>query len=247
MMVRPHNGRCRNVGSGLRWSTSGCPAGVRGLMSHTILPHSKPLHSKTSKATLSASNQVPPGTSAAAERPWMTINSRTVQAARSDSCSIDCNEEISYPFEWATEMWWIPRPDPSAAELGCEVDETVGDHVEIVFGLEIPGLVGAVLERPADKGGVEAPAAGGNQVTIVGRHHHALLGLQVEEGGGAVIGLGLRLVGVGDFGAEDRIPRQAGMPGHVHHQRDVAVRQGREDELALEAGQAFDGVRPPVE
>ena len=72
---------------------------------------------------------------------------------------------------------WIPagdcpragrRPDPwagtmadakSAAELDGEVDEILGDHVEIVLRLQIPGLVGTVLERPADEGGMEAASA----------------------------------------------------------------------------------------
>jgi hypothetical protein len=62
-MVKPHKGRSRNFGSGLRWSTSGHPAVVRGLASHTILPHSTPLQSKTRMATLFASNHVPSGTS----------------------------------------------------------------------------------------------------------------------------------------------------------------------------------------
>jgi len=31
----------------------------------------------------------------------------------------------------------------SAAELGGEVEEAVGDHIEIVLGFDIPGLVRA--------------------------------------------------------------------------------------------------------
>src|ERR1700730_2172382 len=98
----------------------------------------------------------------------------------------------------------------SAAELGGEIDEAVGDHIEIVLGLDIPGLVRAVLERPADKGGVEAATARRHQIAIVRRDHHALLGLQIEKRGGPVVGFRLRLVGMGDFGAEDGGPPQAG-------------------------------------
>jgi len=67
-IVRPHKGRSLNFGSGLRWSTSGRPAVVRGLASHTILPQSSPLQSKTCMATLFASNHVPFGTSHEAGR-----------------------------------------------------------------------------------------------------------------------------------------------------------------------------------
>src|SRR5271165_3804250 len=112
----------------------------------------------------------------------------------------------------------------SAAEFGGEVDEIVGDFIEIVLGLEVSGLVGAVFEGPADEGGVEAAAARRDEIAIVRRHHHALLGPEIEQRGAAVVGLGLWLVGVRHLRAEDDIPRQAGMFGHVDHQRDVAVR-----------------------
>src|SRR6516165_5075869 len=51
----------------------------------------------------------------------------------------------------------------STAELGGEVNKAVGDHIEIVLGPHIPGLVGTVLERPADERGMEAATAGGEQ------------------------------------------------------------------------------------
>src|SRR5712672_3967360 len=98
MIVKPHSGRCRNVGSGLRRSTSGCPAGVRGLSSQTILPHTRPLHSKTSTATLFANSQVPSGTSAEARRLWIASISSPAHVRRNGNCAIDRNQEISSSF-----------------------------------------------------------------------------------------------------------------------------------------------------
>ena len=66
----------------------------------------------------------------------------------------------------------------SAAELGREIDEIVCDDIEIMLGFEVPGLVGAVFERPADKGGAKPAAARRDEIAIMRRHHHALLGLR---------------------------------------------------------------------
>ena len=64
---------------------------------------------------------------------------------------------------------------------------------------------------------------------------------------GAQIGFRLRLVGLHDLGAEDRIPRQAGALGHFQHEDDVAVGQRRDNEALLEPGQAGGGIRPWVQ
>jgi len=98
MMVRPQRCRCRNEGSGLRWSRSGWPAGVRGRRSQTILPHSWPLHSKTCTATRLARSHVPSGTPDKTGRVWMTINSRTAQVAQNDTRTIGSNLAISSSF-----------------------------------------------------------------------------------------------------------------------------------------------------
>ena len=140
----------------------------------------------------------------------------------------------------------LPEFGISGVSAG-EIDKAVGDDVEIVLGADVAGLVWAVLQRPADKGGMEAAAARRHEVAIVRRHHHALPRLEIEKGGGAVIGLRLRLVSMGHFRAEDRVPRQAGIFGHVDHQRDIAIRQCHEDVFALQSGQAFDRVRPALE
>ena len=76
-------------GSGLRWSTSGCPSAERGRTSHTILPHSRPLHSKTCRATLLANNQVPSGTCDEARGLCMRTSSRPAQVAQNGSRMID--------------------------------------------------------------------------------------------------------------------------------------------------------------
>lgn len=82
MIVRPHRCRFRNAGSGLRVSRSGRPAGEAGRKSQTILPHSRPLHSKIWRATLLANSHVPSGTAAEAATLWIVISSRVTQAAR---------------------------------------------------------------------------------------------------------------------------------------------------------------------
>src|SRR5207245_338604 len=46
---------------------------------------------------------------------------------------------------------------------------------------------------------------------------------------------------------EDRVPREPGTLGHVHQERDVAVRERRENELPLEAHEPRYGIGPRVE
>src|SRR5579871_3369029 len=135
----------------------------------------------------------------------------------------------------------------SAAELCGEIDKILGDHVEIVLGALVSRLVGAVLQWPADKGGVKAAPARRDEVAIMGRDHHALLRPQIEKSGGAIIGFGQRLVGAGHLGAEDRVPGQPAIFRHIDHQRDIAVGQGDENVFALQPGQPRDRIRPRVE
>src|SRR5215471_3679610 len=104
-----------------------------------------------------------------------------------------------------------PRLNSLAAELHCQIDEIVGDHVEIMLGFEVPALIGSVFEWPADEGGAKPAASGRDEIAIVRRHHHALPWLEVEQRSAAVVSFGLRLVGMGDFGAEDHVPRQSGV------------------------------------
>ena len=107
--------------------------------------------------------------------------------------------------------------------------------------------VATVLVGAVDVGGVEADLGGGVEVGGVGGDHEALLGGEVHDLGGAAIDVGVGLVLAGGLGAEDDVPGQAAVLGHVDHEGDVAVGEGGEDEAGLEAGESGDAVRPGVE
>ena len=79
-----------------------------------------------------------------------------------------------------------------------------------------------------------------------GRHHH-LFGREAERGAAQPVGVRLRLVGPRNLRAQDRIPGQPGMAGHVHHERDIAVGAGADDVFAPEPRKAEHRVRPRVE
>ena len=72
-------------------------------------------------------------------------------------------------------------------------------------------------------------------------------GAQIERLAGGEIDARLRLVVAGDFGAEDRVPRQIVAAREIDHQRDVAVRARRQHEFRLEPRQRRRHVRPGVE
>src|SRR5436309_7148172 len=134
-----------------------------------------------------------------------------------------------------------------AAEPRGEVDEVARHHVPLPRQLHVAGLARAVLRRPRDERGAEAHRAGRGAVAVVGGDHHALLGLEAQHRGRRQVALGLGLVMARDLRPEDRVPREPAVLGHVHHQRDVAVRERRQDVLLLEAGEAGHAVRPGIE
>src|SRR5262245_21332141 len=135
----------------------------------------------------------------------------------------------------------------SAAEPRRQVLEALGDHVPLLLGLEIGRLPRAMLRRPRHERGAEAERARVAEVAVVGGHHQALRGLEVEHRGGREIGLRQGLVGPGDLGAQHGVPRQPCAPRHVHDERDVAVRQRRQDVLLPQAREAGHGVGPRIE
>src|SRR5437879_6101009 len=142
----------------------------------------------------------------------------------------------------------IPRDRAgSAAEARGEIDEVARHHVPLARGFHVPGLTGAVLRRPRDERRTEPHRARGGQIAVVGGDHHALAGRQPEERGGRQIRLGLGLVVPRDLRPQDGVPRQPAVLGHVHDQRDVAVRERREDVLLLEPREPGHAVGPGIE
>src|SRR5262245_42542938 len=106
----------------------------------------------------------------------------------------------------------------SAAELRREIHKVLGHDVPIARWGQVAGLAGAVLRWSRDEGGAKPAAGGGGKISIVGRHHHALLRAEAEQVDGAEVRLGLRLVVSGDLGAEHGVPGESGALGHVDDQ-----------------------------
>src|SRR5437899_9767979 len=141
----------------------------------------------------------------------------------------------------------LSQPTGSAAQLLGQVLEVSRDDVPLARGRDVLVQVRAVLGRPRHERRSEAKRARVSEVAVVGGDHHALARCEPEERGRRQIGLGLGLVVPRDLRAEDGVPRESPVLGHIHDQRDVAVRERRENELLLEARQAGHGVGPGVE
>ncbi len=77
--------------------------------------------------------------------------------------------------------------------------------------------------------------------------HHDLVHLQVEEFGSRLVDLGVRLVVPRQLCSEDAVPRQAAELRKVRHQRDVAVRERRDDESLLQSRQALHRIGPRMQ
>src|SRR5882724_8927220 len=143
----------------------------------------------------------------------------------------------------------ILRNDPpgSAAQPRGEIDEVSSHDVPLARGFHVLRLTRAVLRRPRHERRAQAERARRREVAVVRGDHHALAWRQPEERGRRQVGLGLGLVVPRDLRAEDGVPREPTILRHVDDQRDVAVRERREDELLLEAREAGHGVGPGVE
>ena len=83
--------------------------------------------------------------------------------------------------------------------------------------------------------------------SLLRRHHHHRSRRKPQGLRAAQIDLRLRLVGSRDLCSQNRVPGQTGALGHVHQERDVAVRVRRDDVAALQMDEALDHVRPRVE
>ena len=79
-----------------------------------------------------------------------------------------------------------------------------------------------------------------------GDHHH-LTGREVQGLRGREIDAWLRLVVARDLGAQDHVPGNVVPARDVDHQRNVAVRAGRQYEFAAEAGETGRHVGPCIE
>src|SRR5262245_6304959 len=71
--------------------------------------------------------------------------------------------------------------------------------------------------------------------------------MQVQRGGRHEVDRWLRLEVARDFGAENGIPWNVVSTCDVDHQRNIAIRTGRQHELALEPHEAGNYVRPGIE
>jgi hypothetical protein len=98
-----------------------------------------------------------------------------------------------------------------------------------------------------DVGGAKTERLRRVEVADVRGHHHHLPGRQVEELTGHQIRFAIRLVMTHQLGRQNRIPRQAGELAHVGEQRDVAVRQRRNDVLGPQARQPGHRIGPPLQ
>src|SRR3970040_1257005 len=95
----------------------------------------------------------------------------------------------------------------SAAELIRDVADAAREHVPVLLGRQVLGLAGAVLGGARDEHRLEAQRPGRGEVVVVGGDPGVLLWAQPEQGRGAEVAAGLRLVVARHLGAENRVPR----------------------------------------
>src|SRR2546426_9016005 len=181
-----------------------------------------------------------------ATRPWAARSTDWVIFAMGLLASV---ESAAYDTPQPPERRTPPpeRRTGSAAQPLGQVLEVSRDDVPLARRRDVLVRVRAMLVRSRHEGRSEAECLRVTEVAIVGGDHHALGGCEPEERGRGQIGLGLRLVVPRDLGAEDGVPGKPPVLGHVHDQRDVAVRERGENELLLEARQARHRVGPGVE
>src|SRR4030095_12097818 len=130
------------------------------------------------------------------------------------------------------------------AQLCSEVVEVARRDLDRSVRLQIRLSVRAELERPRHERGPNDDPLRRSEISEMGGHHHHFVKLQVEKIGGGLVDLAIGLVVTRQLRAENAIPRQPAELGEVRHQRDVAVRQRRDDELLLQPRQTADRIRP---
>jgi uncharacterized protein YndB with AHSA1/START domain len=93
----------------------------------------------------------------------------------------------------------------------------------------------AVPVQPSHVTGAQAAGRRSGEIGRMRRDHHAGLWRQAEGGNGTDIDLRLRLVVAGDFAAEDRVPNETIAAGEIDLQRDIAVRDRRQQKFFAQA------------
>src|SRR5204863_9398636 len=126
----------------------------------------------------------------------------------------------------------LRRRRASGAELGREILEINGGDIDRPLGSGFPDAR-TVLVRPCDVRRAQSAFRRGHKVVSMRGDQHALGGWQVEGLAGGEINARLGLVVAGNLRAQDRVPGKIVAAGKIDHQRDVAVRERRQQEPAL--------------
>ena len=94
------------------------------------------------------------------------------------------------------------------------------------------------------KAGLQPDFACRQQVPLMRRHHHDLVGAQAQELHGRQVALRVRFVVPGQFRAQDAVPGQAPIFGHIGHQGHVAVGHRGNDKPVFQPVQPRHRVGP---
>src|SRR5471030_2344115 len=87
-------------------------------------------------------------------------------------------------------------------KLRCEIEEIGSVHIEILLRLHVLLRRIAELERPLHECGAQARRLSRAQIVFVRRHHHHLVRLESKHGRRSLIGFGIGLVMMEQFGRE---------------------------------------------
>ena len=96
-------------------------------------------------------------------------------------------------------------------------------------------------------GGAQPALGGSREIVGVRRDHHAIAGRAIERLGGGEVDARLGLVVAGDLGAEDRVPANVVVAREIGHERDVAIRDRRDQEPLPQALEPGRHVGPGIE
>src|SRR5262245_17951390 len=135
------------------------------------------------------------------------------------------------------------RDDASRTEFRSELLQIRRREVD---GYRWSGFsdAGPALVRSRDMAGTQ-PALGRRlKIVAVRSDHHAVSGRQIERLTGREIDARLALVVARDVCAQDRVPGKIVAAGEIDHQRNIAIRDRRQQKPALEASKAGRHVGP---
>ena len=132
----------------------------------------------------------------------------------------------------------------SRTKLASQIVEVFRRNVGRRPGVEIGLPRRPELERSGHERGLESHRLRRAKVTEVSGDHHHVRDLEIEQVGRGLIDFAIRFVVAHELGTEDAVPRQTRVLREIGHQRDVSVRQRRNDEALLQAREPGDRVRP---